>query len=306
MNSIEKGKYQNVKNSGIIQITNFKYDGKNLANPFFVNKTTISFNSNTITLNEFDAKTGSSDIAINGNLENFYGFLFNDEVLKGNFNLASNNFKVSDFLTEDKKEKKTKTIAALKIPAFLDCKFIANAKKVVYDNILLSNVSGTVYVKDEAINLQNLKSDVFGGKIGFDGKVSTKGKTATFKMDLKLDELNIADSFSKLEMLKAIAPIAKTIEGKINSTIKLAGNLNDNMTPNLKTITGDLFGKLLNPKLNASNSKALSLLGNKVSFLDIDNLNLDGINAFLAFENGEVTVKPIRLKYKDIVIAIDG
>ena len=33
------------------------------------------------------------------------------------------------------------------------------------------------------------------------------------------------------------------------------------MTPNLKTITGDLFGKLLNPKVNASNSKILSLLG---------------------------------------------
>ncbi|TXD51299.1 MULTISPECIES: AsmA-like C-terminal region-containing protein [unclassified Polaribacter] len=306
MNSIENGKYQNVKNSGTIKVTDFKYAGDDVANTFYISKTAISFNSNTIKLNEFDAKTGSSDIAINGNLDNFYGLIFKDEVLKGNFNLKSNTFKISDFLTEEPKAEEATTTAALKIPAFLDCKFNAEAKKVVYDNINLTNVSGTIYVKDETVNLQNLKSDIFGGKIGFDGNVSTKGNASTFKMNLKLDELNIAESFSNLEMLKAIAPIAKTIEGKINSTLQVSGNLNEDMTPNLKTISGELFGKLLNPKLKASNSKALSLLSNKVPFLDADQLNLDGINALLSFENGQVNVKPIPLKYKDIGMVLSG
>lgn len=306
MNSINKGVYANIKNKGAITLTNFMYDNESVANPFYINKTTVSFNTNTIQLNEFETKTGSSDLAINGNLNNFYGFLFNDEVLKGNFNLNSNNFKISDFLAMDEKEAETTSTSSLKIPAFLDCQFTANAKKVVYDNIILNNVSGTMYLKDEAVTLQNLKSDVFGGKIGFDGNVSTKGKTSTFKMDLKLDKLNIAESFSNLEMLKSIAPIAKTIEGKINSTIKVAGNLNEDMTPNLKTISGDLFGKLLNPALKPSNSKALSLLSSKVSFLDVNQLNLDGINAFLSFDKGQVTVKPIPLKYKDIGMEISG
>ena len=117
---------------------------------------------------------------------------------------------------------------------------------------------------------------------------------------------NITESFSALDMLKAIAPIANTIGGNINSTITLSGNLNEDMTPNLKTITGELFGKLLDPKLNTSNSKVLSLLGNKVSFLDPNQLSLDGINAFLSFDNGIVNIKPIPLKYKDVGIEISG
>ena len=307
MNSIEKGWYQNVKNSGTVSVTNFKYDGEDVANAFYINKTEISFNTNSIKLNEFDAKTGNSDVSIKGNLDNFYGFLFSDQELKGNFTLNSTKFKVDDFLSQEKSttEETTKS-AQLKIPAFLNCKFIANAKKVTYDNIELNNVSGTLYVKDETVNLQNLTSDIFGGKIGFDGNVSTKGKTSTFKMDLKLDQLNISDSFTKLTMLAAIAPIAKTIGGKINSTINVAGNLNDDMTPNLKTITGNLFGKLLDPKLNSSNSKALSLLDGKVDFLDISKLNLDGINAYFAFKDGQVNVKPIPIKYKDIGLEISG
>lgn len=307
MNSVEKGLYKNIKNTGTISVTNFKYDGEDVANAFLINKTEVSFNTNTIKLNEFDAKTGNSDISVKGNLDNFYGFLFNKEVLKGNFNLNSNNFKVADFLTGETSTATTNNEnTQLKIPAFLDCKFVANAKNVMYDDITLKNVSGTIYVKDEAVNIQNLRTDVFGGKIGFDGKVSTKGNTSTFDVDLKLDQLSVAQSFSNLEMLKSIAPVANTIQGNFNSTIKVAGNLNEDMTPNLKTITGDLFGKLLDPKLNASNSKVLSLLSSKVSFLDADKLNLDGINAFLSFENGTVNVKPIPLKYKDIGIEISG
>ncbi|MFY9242639.1 MAG: AsmA-like C-terminal region-containing protein [Polaribacter sp.] len=306
MNSIEKGLYQNIKNTGVISVSNFKFDSEDVANPFYINKTAISFNTNTIKLNEFDAKTGSSDLAINGSLDNFYGFLFNKQELKGNFNLNSNLFKIDDFLSKEKATETKKDEAQLKIPAFLDCKFIANAKTVVYDNINLKNVTGTIFIKDESVNLQDLKTDVFGGNIGFNGKVSTKGDSSKFDIDLNLKELNIEESFSNLEMLKSIAPIAKTIGGKINSTIKVAGDLKEDMTPNLKTITGNLFGKLLEPKLNAGNSKALSLLGDKLSFLDAAKLNLDGINAYLSFENGIVNVKPIPLKYQDIGIEIAG
>ena len=313
MNSVDKGNYQNIKNTGNLTLSNFKYDGKDVANTFYIDKTSINFNTNTIKLNEFNAKTGSSDLSINGNLDNFYGFVFKDEVLKGNFVLNSNNLKVADFITggesstaKTSEKTTTETTSTLKIPAFLDVKFTANAKKVVYDNINLTNVSGELLIHDETVDLKNLKSDVFGGNIGFNGNVSTKGTTSNFKMDLNLKELKIADSFSSLEMLKAIAPIAKTIEGKINSTITISGNLNDDMTPNLNTITGDLLGQLLNTKINTSNSKLLTTLSSNVSFLDVDKVNLDKITGNFSFKDGRVTVKPIPLKYKDIGIEIGG
>lgn len=309
MNSIEKGIYKNIKNSGAIIVSDFKYDAADVANPFLISKTALNFNTNTIQLNEFKAKTGSSDININGNLNNFYGFLFNDEVLKGNFNLSSNNFKVADFLSEPTTTEQNSistNSSTLKIPAFLECKFIASANSVTYDNINLKNVSGIIYVKDETINLQNLNSEVFGGKIGFNGNVSTKNNASTFKVDLDLKELNIKESFSSLEMLESIAPIANTIGGKINSKVNVSGVLDENMTPSLKTITGNLFGKLINPKLTAENSKLLQVLSNNVSFLDAERLDLDGINAYFSFDNGVVNIKPIPLKYKDVGIEISG
>lgn len=309
MNSVEKGNYQNIKNAGNITLNNFKYDGKDVANPFFIDKTSIVFNTNSIKLNEFKAKTGTSDLSLNGNLDNFYGFLFKDQVLKGNFDLISNNLKIADFLSSDTKEEEKKVDVKkgkLKIPAFLDIKLNAKAKTVVYDNIKLSNVSGDVFIKDETVDLQNLKTDAFGGYIGFNGNVSTKGETSKFNMNLNLKELNISDSFGNLEMLQAIAPIAKSLEGKINSTIKVSGLLGEDMTPVLKSITGDLLGQLLDTKLKINNSNVLKAVSSKVDFLDLSKLNLNEASALFTFNNGEVSVKPFNLSYKDIDIQIGG
>ncbi|OAD42540.1 AsmA-like C-terminal region-containing protein [Polaribacter atrinae] len=311
MNSVEKGNYQNIKNAGEVTVTDFKYEGTDVANPFFISKTKVTFNTNTIKLNEFDAKTGTSDLSIKGNLDNFYGFIFKNDVLKGNFTLNSNNLKVADFIAADTTTKPTTetketTSSPLKIPAFLDVKFTATAKKVAYDNINLTNVSGDLYIHDETVDLKNLKTDVFGGNIAFEGNVSTKETTPTFKMDLNLSKLNIGESFGALDMLKSIAPIAKAIDGKMNSTITVSGDLNEDMTPNLNTITGDLLGQLLNTKLNTNNSKVLSALSSNVSFLDADKLNLDKITGNFSFKDGKVTVKPIPLKYNDINIEVGG
>ena len=306
MNSVEKGNYQTIKNAGNISVSNFKYEGTEVANPFLIDKTSITFNPSAIKLNEFIAKTGNSDLNLTGNLENFYGFLFKDQVLKGNFTLNSNLLKVSDFMADTAKKETTKNNTSLKIPSFLDCSIDAKAKKVIYDDIHLDNVSGNLKIKDETVSLQNLKMDVFGGAIALNGKVSTKESVSKFNIDLNLKELNIAESFSQLDMLKSIAPIAKTIEGKINSTINVSGNLSEDMTPDLTSISGNLLGQLLNTKLKAGDSKVLSALGNKVSFLDISKLNLNEASAYLTFENGQVKLKPYQLNYKDIGIQIGG
>ncbi|EAR13024.1 outer membrane assembly protein [Polaribacter irgensii 23-P] len=307
LKSIEKETYQHIKNKGNITVSNFKFKAEDIANPFFIDKTSVSFTTNTVILEEFRAKTGASDIAIQGNLENFYGFLYKDEKLKGNFNLNSTVFKVSDFLTQSKttntKEKET---INLKIPSFLDVRLEAVAKKVIYDNINLTSVSGELHIKEESVRLKNITSAVFGGNIDFDGVVSTAEKRSKFALDLNLKKLNIADSFNHLKMLEAIAPITETVEGKINATLQVSGDLNGDITPNLKSIFGSLRGQLSNTKLKPKNSKALNLLGSKIDFLDLNEFNLNDVSASFSFANGQVRVPPININYKDIAIKIEG
>lgn len=308
MQSVETSQYQNIQNSGSMSITGFNYEGPELAKPFKINKAAIVFNTSKIQLNEFDAKTGSSDLNVTGALDNFYGFMFKNQVLKGNFNMNSNNILVSDFMepTTTTTTEGKKTTEAVKIPAFLDCTISAKANTVVYDNLNLKDVSGTLVIKDEAIALNNLKMGIFGGNIGLTGNVSTKGKVPTFKMDLGLNQVNISESFTQLDMLKSIAPIAGVINGKLNSTINLSGNLTNDMTPDLKSLTGDLIGQLMSTTVNEKNSKLLSTLSSNLNFINLDKLNLNDLKAALTFKDGKVNVRPFDIKYQDIKVTVGG
>ena len=309
MASVEKSQYQNIKNAGTMSLSGFKYTDENNKS-MNISKALVQFNPSTINLKQFDATTGKSDISINGVLENFYGFMFKNQELKGNFNMSSNQLAVDDFMTSGEAapaKAETKKAEAMKIPAFLNCTLTAKANTVLYDNLKLKDVSGKLIVKDEKVTLENVKTSIFGGTIGVNGAVSTKEKTPVFNMNLNLNQVDIAQSFTQLDMLKKIAPIAGIINGKLNSNIKLNGNLDaTELTPDLKTISGDLLGQLLSTTINSKNSTLLTALGSNLKFIDVNKINLNDLKAAITFKDGKVNVKPFDIKYQDIKATIGG
>jgi hypothetical protein len=308
MQSVEKSQYQNIKNAGTMSLSGFNYVDEN-GKKMTISNALVQFNPSQVNLKQFNATTGKSDISVTGILENFYGFIFKNQELKGDFNLNAKQLAVDDFMTtgEEASKTDTKKTEPMKIPAFLNCTLTAKANTVLYDNLTLKDVSGKLIVKDEKVTLQNVKTSIFGGTVGMNGIVSTKAKVPVFNMDLNLNQVDIAQSFSQLEMLKKIAPIAGIINGRLNSTIKLNGNLDaTEFTPDLKTLTGDLLGQLLSTKVNAKNSTLLTALSSNVKFLDMSKLNLNDVKAALTFKDGKVNVKPFDIKYQDIKATIGG
>ncbi|MGZ9734317.1 AsmA family protein [Flavobacterium sp. GNP002] len=307
MQSVEKSQYQNINNAGTMSLSGFNYVDEN-GKTMNISTALVQFNPSQVNLKQLNATTGKSDISVTGILGNFYGFIFRNQELKGNFNMNSKQLAVDDFMTTGETTKTTtKKAEAMKIPAFLNCTLTAKATTVLYDNLTLKDVSGKLIVKDEKVTLENVKTSIFGGTIGVNGAVSTKGKTPVFNMDLKLNQVDIAQSFTQLDMLKKIAPIAGIINGKLNSSIKLNGNLDaTELTPDLKTLTGDLLGQLLSTTVNSSNSTLLTALGSNLKFIDVSKINLNDLKAAVTFKDGKVNVKPFDIKYKDIKATIGG
>ena len=307
MQSVEKSQYQNINNAGTMSLSGFNYVDEN-GKKMNISNALVQFNPSQVNLKELNATTGKSDISVTGILENFYGFIFKNQELKGNFNMNSKQLAVDDFMTAGEESKTdSKKADAMKIPAFLNCTLTAKATTVLYDNLTLKDVSGKLIVKDEKVTFENVKTAIFGGRIDMNGAVSTKGKTPVFNMDLKLNQVDIAQSFTQLDLLKKIAPIAGIINGKLNSSIKLNGNLDaTELTPDLKTLTGDLLGQLLSTTVNSSNSTLLTALGSNIKFIDVNKINLNDLKAALTFKDGKVNVKPFDINYKDIKATIGG
>ncbi len=307
MASVENNRYENIRNSGTLNLTGFRYvdDAGKAMN---ISVADVQFNPSRVNLQQLAATTGKSDMNVSGTLDNFYGFIFRSQNLQGNFKLRSNQFAVSDFMTDAEKDKKDpKKSEGMKIPAFLDCTLDAAANTVLYDNLVLKNVSGQVTIRDQRATLENVKTNIFGGLVGVNGSVSTKGAVPTFTMDLNLNAVDISQTFTQLDMMKNIAPIAGAVNGKLNSKIKVSGNLDaKEMTPVLTSISGDMATQLLSTTINASNSTLLTALDNNLKFIDLQKFNLNDLKAALTFDNGKVNLKPVDIKYKDVALRLNG
>ena len=322
MESVEKQAYERIRNSGHASLEQFVYSGAGFLQPFHINKAGLSFNNAKIELTELDAKTGKTDFQIKGDLQNFYGFALRNEVLKGYFSLASNHIEVADFMQTDtpaqtpkqEQEKPAESKPAttgntastsIKIPAFLDCTLDAKAKTVVYDKLSLNNVSGKLIIKDEKVSLQNLQTDIFGGKTAITGDVSTKGETSTFAVDLDMSKLNIVESFTQIEMLKHIMPIAKAVEGFFSSKISVTGKLTPELTPDMNSLSGSLSASILDGHVKSS-SPLVSALDSQFTQLNLSKMNLKDLKANVTFENGRVIVKPFTIKWNNSTINVAG
>jgi len=314
MASVEKERYENIKTKGIASLTDFTYASEELKNPIQIQQAAVDMNRNRVKLDNFQATTGNTDFKANGAIDNLIGFMFQDQDLKGAFTVTSDQFDTGDFMTETVENNSNTTTSsnnetpeeAIKIPSFLDANLDFKANQVLYDGLTLKNVSGIAIVRDETLTLNNTKTDIFNGSIGLDGSVSTKNEIPVFNMLLDMDDLDIAQSFEGFEMFQRMVPIIQAFKGKLNTQLKLNGDLNNDLTPNLSTIAGDAFAQLLTREIDTKKTPLIAKLNNELSFIDLEDLNLSDLVANFTFKDGAVQVAPFNFNIKDIEVIAAG
>ncbi|HZJ36497.1 MAG TPA: AsmA-like C-terminal region-containing protein [Gillisia sp.] len=316
MNSIEKEQYQNVNSSGNASIRDFRYKSPEIPNEVKISSANFNFNQGNVRVPELNLTTGKTDIRASGNIQNFMGFLFTDQKLKGTFLVNSNTFSVNDFriaetseITEKTTEKKIVVPTgkeAVKIPSFLDTEMTFAVNWVHYDNLVLNNVKGKLLIADETATFQNVTSNIFDGTIALNGNVSTKNPVSTFKMDLNLNALDIAKSFEGLKLLQALVPIAVALQGKLQTQMNLSGNLNEDLTPQLTSLMGNALAEILTAKVQPEKLALFSKLDEQLNFLDFKDINLDHLKGKITFKDGMAEITPFNFKIKGVNINVAG
>ena len=313
MESIEKEQYQNVRSSGNMVVEDFRYASPEIPNEIEIETVSLQFDPGNVNLENMIATTGKTDLTVQGNIKNLMGYLFADQKLKGNFTARSNTFSVNDFMvrnipSEEGEEPVTSESGpeAIKIPSFLDVQLDFQADRVLYDNLVLENTRGNVNISDETAILNQISSDIFGGNILLNGQVTTAEDTPEFKMDLDLKSIDIAQSFRDMELLRNLAPIAEALQGKLITKINLQGDLYENLTPQINTLAGTALAQVLGAQLNPEQSRLLEQLNERLAFFNLEDLNLNNLEAHLTFNNGQVQVQPFDFNIKGIEGTISG
>lgn len=261
-----------------------------------------TFIDDELTISKGTGLIGESDIALNGNLNNLYNYLYSQESITGQLDVRSQLINYSDFVDESAAET-TEEIPL--IPTNVDVDIVVKAKKILYGNITINDASTKLDLDANRVNMSNFVGKTFGGQIGLDGYYDTSDKLAPqFGVKYQMDELNIAETLKASPTFKVLAPIAEYIDGAINSTLVMEGLLKQDLLPDLNSLTGTGFLETLEGKLVGYSpvEKINSLFNLEAG----EQWFLNSTKNWFEIKNGALQVKEFGYQFKDIPMKISG
>lgn len=314
MSSIDKEDYEAFKAEGTLLLNDVIYSSPDIKEAVSISNLLFRFTPKNVALEQMNAKMGKSDFSMNGTIDNYLGYIFRDELLKGHFNFNSSNLDLDQLMgvstTETATTTSTPTEApssgeAFEVPKNIDFVLNTQIAQLNYDNIPIQNIAGTVVLKEGIANLSGLTMNALGGKIGLNGTYDSRNHhepKATFGYDLK--DIEIADLTKHFLTIEKLAPIAKYTKGKISTTLNLKTSLTPDMSPVISSLTGN--GDLFTNLVTVSGFEPMKKLGNELKMDKLSNQTIKDLKAKFSFADGQVKLSPTSLNLGGIPAVIAG
>ena len=308
MASVEAGRYENTRTSGTLELTDALFRTASFSQPVKLERASLRFDPKTARLESLRGTLGSSDFDLSGRMEDYLGYFLSDGLLRGDFALRANRLVVGDFQSPEAPVSggEAPVSESFRIPANIDLAVQGRAAAVMYDNLPLQEVSGTLLVRDQSLLLQNVRSQMLDGALALNGELSTRSGKPEFRMDLGVDGFRIREALETIDLFRTLAPIASILEGRLNSQVSLSGLLNNDFSPDLMSLGGRVVAEVLAARPSGQKAAVLQALDNGLDFVNLEELDLKGLKTYLSFENGKVAVKPFTVRYRDISVNVEG
>jgi len=309
MSDIEAERYGNLPTSGLVTLTDLSFTSADLPQGLTIENAKANFTPKEIILENYTGTVGKSDMQLSGRLSNYIAYVFSEEeVLKGNMKMYSKIFNTNEWMTEEEtttSDTVTSEEEVVAIPKNIDFQFDAKLDRVLYDNLTMNNMSGSILMRNGIMDMRNLKFNLLGGSFVTNGSYNTQNpKEPKFDFDLDISKLSFKRSYENFNSFQAMAPLAQNINGDFSTNFKISGDLGADLLPVLESLTGSGLVKIKDAALEEV--KILNEISNLTSLASLKNPALKDIEFDASIEDGKLKVKPFDFKLAGIPTTIEG
>ena len=300
MSSIEKKKYEEFNAAGVMSITGLNYSSPAMAQATVIKNMQLTFNPKNVTLNSFDGSIGRTDMQMSGSLDNFIAYALKNEVLKGTLNFSSRSIDLNEFMTPEAPGKPaatpdTATMTIFEVPSNIDFTLSAAIGKMLYEDIVLTNMKGSIIIKNEAINVSGLSMNLLDGNMVTSGLYSTRTpKKPIINFDLDISDFDVQKTAKTFSTVKKMAPVIENTYGKYSTKFNVKGDLDEHMQPVLNSLNG--AGSLVTNGVSVNGFGPIKKVSESLKIKELEKLNVGNTDLSFEFANGRVTVKPFDIK----------
>lgn len=308
MSDIDAGNYSNVSSSGTMQVSNLNFVSKDLPQGMKISSAQTTFNNEKIQVQDLKGFLGKSDVQLSGTVTNYMGYLFADnQPLRGTMNLNSSRFDVNEWMVDEYTGQATESPSegVVAVPGNLDLVLQAAIGQVLYTNLKLDNLRGTVKIEDKVARLEHVSFNTLGGRFVTTGTYNTQNlQHPLFSFGLDVQNLDFKSAYNAFNTVKALAPIARLLDGQFSTNFNFSGELGQDMMPVFNTLTGKGVVEVV--KAIVTNLQVLTQISEITNLSEVKQLVVENKDFDAEIVGGNLVVKPFDITVKDIKMTVGG
>jgi hypothetical protein len=313
LSSIENEKYNDFIFVGKLIAADLNYTSDDISQGVKISKMDFGFSPRFVELKTLQSTIGNSDFSASGRIDNLLGYFLDDQMLTGSFTTKSNFFDLNQFMSEEGVEVPAENIEAgepveltvIEIPANINFTLKSTFEKMIFDNIDMTKVNGTIIIANQSATLQNLTMNMLDGSMTLNGYYSSKNikqPVIDFKLDIR--QFDIQKTFNTFNTFATIAPIGKRAFGKFSGGLSLRSLLDENLNPVLNSLAG--AGNFNSAQVKLVNSPAMVEISDLLKMDMLKELTLNDVNVKFKFKDGRIDVEPFDVKFGNSKANISG
>lgn len=309
MSAIDKKEYDKFKASGSLEIDKMNYKTTTLPYEVIINSMKLNFTTQYVELAVFDVLMGKTDLQAKGKIENFMQYMFKDDLIKGTFSVNSKFMDLNELMGPDDTTAvaaDTAATMAFEVPGNIDFNLDAKFDKVLYTNLVLENMVGNIVIRNQKLDMTNLRMNTMGGALVVNGYYETTNiKKPTTSLNLKIDNFDIQNTFNSFNTIQKLAPVGQYAKGIFSASLENFNvGLNDKMEPDMNTIAAN--GVFKTNKVNVGGFPPFMKLGDALKIEQLKNMDVSDLNLKYFIKDGRLNLEPFTTKINQINTNISG
>ena len=306
----EKHSHEPLRAGGNIDLSNFSFASAAHPGGLSLDELLVSIHPDNVMINELKGEWQTTHFTADGAFKNLFADLLKNKPVEGSIHLNADELSLNDWMgihtDTSAMVAASGTTHPFLVPGNINLTVIADVGKVHYDNLDMQNLSGTLRISDETVQLENIKAETLEGSLVINGSYSSKNSASRpdihFSYDAK--NLDVQKAFFAFNTMQKIMPVGKFISGKLSAQMTMIGKLGANMAPDLSTLSGE--GNLVLTDGEMKDFGPFDKLATSLDIAQLRDLSIKNIQTNFSYKGTKVIVSPFTINVDNLDMEIGG
>jgi hypothetical protein len=199
----------------------------------------------------------------------------------------------------------TDSMTAFLVPKNVDAELRVHAHNVIYSDLLLHHLNGSVLVYDGSINMRDLSAQSDVGSVGLNALYMGRSvEDLKFGFGMKVDKFNINRFLKLVPAVDSIMPILRDFSGIISADIAATSDITKNMDIDMPTLQAAI--KLSGDSLVLLDPETFKMVSKWLLFKDKNRNVIDHMDVQLIVEDNQMQLYPFIFDFDRYRLGVQG